>query len=296
MEHLEHRDSMIMKLIYHPIFRIILGMVIVVSATGLIKSYITKPFFSSIIQSETLIKVFVTLLGTLVMTLTYYFFTKYYEKREVTELSFKSSFLELFGGFSLGLGVIALEFLLLFCIGNYKILDFEGFDLLTAPFTFLIGAAMLEELVFRGILYRILEQWKGTTVALIVSGVLFELPHLLNPNVAVIGSIGGIVFGLLMGIMFTYTKRIWLPFSFHLGWNLAQPIFGSNLTGLDQFGVLFKAEFSGSEIVTGSAMGIEDSIFSLITLIVLFIVFYLKSKKKKHLVSYRNVEGKVLED
>ncbi len=278
----QNKNNLAVRILHFPIVKIIIGIFTCILSTFLVKQFITKPLFSSIISSDTMVMVVVTLLGTLVMTATYYYLFKYYEKRTITELSFKPAIKELLGGFGLGLVVIALEFLILYLFGFYKITSFEGLQLFLAPLGFLIGAAMLEEIMFRGVLYRIMENWQGTIVALLVSAVLFELPHLMNPNGSVFGSITGVIFGLVTGIMYTYTKRLWLPFSFHLGWNLAQPIFGSNITGVDRFGVVFNAELKGDVLLTGTAMGIEDSILSVFTLIILFVIFYRGSIRNKN--------------
>ena len=65
-----------------------------------------------------------------------------------------------------------------------------------------------------------------------------------------------------MAMLFIYTKRIWLPFFFHLGWNFAQPFYGSNLTGSNDMGSIIQSKFTGPELLTGGATGIEGSIFT----------------------------------
>ncbi|MDY8135865.1 type II CAAX endopeptidase family protein [Aquimarina sp. 2201CG5-10] len=284
MKNQEERN-LVEKIMHFPITKIVIGIITCILTTYLVKAFITTPLLSLLIPSETIVKTIVALIGTIVMTATYYYLFKYYEKRQITELSFKHAFKELFGGFGFGILVIGAEFLILYFLGNYEITGYDkNFTLFSASLAFLIGAAMLEEIIFRGVLYRILENWKGTVIAVLISGVIFQIPHFMNPNESIIGAIAGMLFGMLMGIMYTYTRRLWLPFSFHLGWNLAQPIFGSNLTGLDQFGVFFNAEFQGSTLLTGSAMGIEDSLLTLGSLVILLILFYKASLRKKHVI------------
>jgi len=64
-----------------------------------------------------------------------------------------------------------------------------------------------------------------------------------------------------------------LPFAFHLGWNFAQSFYGSNLSGLQDVGVIFQSKFNGPELLTGTIYEIEDSIFSIFFLLVVSIVF-----------------------
>ncbi|MGH2566384.1 MAG: hypothetical protein ACRDE5_17835, partial [Ginsengibacter sp.] len=81
--------------------------------------------------------------------------------------------------------------------------------------------------------------------------------------------------------MYTYTKRLWLPFAFHLGWNFAQPFYGSNLSG-EKTSHIINAVFKGPPLLIGSEFGIEDSIFSLIFLLLLCLLFlYLSIKSRK---------------
>jgi hypothetical protein len=64
---------------------------------------------------------------------------------------------------------------------------------------------------------------------------------------------------------------VWLPFAFHLGWNLAQPFYGSNLSGHNDAGFVINAKFEGPQLLTGTAFGIEDSVLSLLILVAISI-------------------------
>ena len=134
----------------------------------------------------------------------------------------------------------------------------------------------MEELVFRGLVYRIIEDWKGSGIALIVSSIIFQLPHFTNPNEALLPAILGILFGLATAVMYAYTRRLWLPFAFHFGWNIAQPALGTTLSGIGDFDLLVDAKLNGPELLTGSAFGIEDSLMSMLVLVILFWIFYQK--------------------
>jgi uncharacterized protein len=54
-------------------------------------------------------------------------------------------------------------------------------DLAMAALLLLPGAA-IEELLFRGLLFRLVEEWSGTWIALAVSAALFGLVHAANPG------------------------------------------------------------------------------------------------------------------
>lgn len=87
-----------------------------------------------------------------------------------------------------------------------------------------------------------------------------------------------------MAMLFIYTKRIWLPFFFHLGWNFAQPFYGSNLTGLNDMGRIIQSKFNGPELLTGGAVGIEGSIFTVSFLLFIGIVLYYLAKREGKII------------
>lgn len=50
------------------------------------------------------------------------------------------------------------------------------------------AVAVTEEVMYRGVLFRIVEQWTGTWIALVLTGALFGAAHLLNPDGSVWGA------------------------------------------------------------------------------------------------------------
>ncbi len=109
---------------------------------------------------------------------------------------------------------------------------------------------------------------------------VFQLPHFMNPNEYFLPAILGVLFGLVTAVMYASTRRLWLPFTFHFTWNLAQPFFGTSLSGIDEFPTMINARMEGPELLTGSAFGIEDSLLSFGVLVVLFGVFYGIGRKR----------------
>ena len=262
------------KIFLHPISRMFISTVLLVGTTFLVKEFITKPFLSSVITQEWIIKTLVTLLGLIVMVAVYYLILKYYEKRPFTELSQKHALKENTIGFMLGFLIISVAVGILYLGGFYEIIHMNSILKFIPLITFIMGSAMLEELIFRGIIFKILENWKGTIIALIASASIFQIPHFMNPHEGLLPAILGVLFGVVTALMYANTKRLWLPFAFHFGWNLAQPTLGTTLSVINDFEILFQAKIDGPEILTGSAFGIEDSIISMLALVILIIIYY----------------------
>lgn len=276
------------QIIYFPLIRIVLGITICFGVLVGLEKLITKPLIYSLIDNKLIGDTIIYYVSVPVLLATYYYLFKYYEKRQIIELSTSNLVKELFGGFILGFSILSLVVLILYAFGYYQIINFSSFSFFLAPFASIVIYALIEEVFFRAILYRILENKLGTYIALACISILFEIPHLFNPNITFLSVILGLLFGFAHGIMYTYTNRIWLPFGFHVGWNLAQPFYGSNLSGLNDYNPVFESKFSGPELITGSIYGIEDSILSNLFLLIVCVVFLYLAIKKNKIVPFKN--------
>jgi hypothetical protein len=85
--------------------------------------------------------------------------------------------------------------------------------------TELSGAgAFVEEIVVRGVVFRITEERLGTWAALAVSVVLFALLHLAGPGATVTSTVVvGAEGGVLLSAAYVLTRRLWLPNGIHFG-------------------------------------------------------------------------------
>jgi membrane protease YdiL (CAAX protease family) len=189
----------------------------------------------------------------------------------------------MFGGFIFGFLTISLSIFILYLLGHYRAISITTTHYSAKFFTVLIFAALVEDLFHRGLIVRILENWLGTNIAIVIA-MLVELQHIFNPNSNLFSLFLYLIWGFTMAMMFIYTKRIWLPFFFHLGWNFAQPFYGSNLTGTNDMGSIIQSKFTGPELLTGGATGIEGSIFTASFLLIIGIVLYYLAKKEGKIV------------
>lgn len=124
-----------------------------------------------------------------------------------------------------------------------------------------VGAAYVEELLFRGIIYRMMEELTGTWIALFFSAALFGAMHAANPSATLWASVAvALEAGVLLAVLFIWTRRLWVPIGLHLGWNLAQGgVFGFNVSGQGRQGML-QATLEGPAWLTGGAFGLEASV------------------------------------
>jgi membrane protease YdiL (CAAX protease family) len=280
----------ITRVLNFPVTKIITGVAVCFSLLVGIQNFVSKPFFYSIIQDKSIADPVIHCVSFIVLLAGYYCLFRLYDKREVTELSIKHLFKEMFGGFALGFLTISLSIFILYLSGHYQVLGITTSHYSIKLFTVLLVAALIEDLFIRGLIVRELENWLGTNVTILI-GMLLETWHVFNDNSTLFSLVTDLVWGFTLAMLFIYTKRIWLPFFFHLGWNFSQPFYGSNLTGLDNMGSIIQSEFSGSELLTGGAIGIEGSVITVFLLLFIGITLYYLAKKEGKIIKRKQVKG-----
>ncbi|HLY58589.1 MAG TPA: CPBP family intramembrane glutamic endopeptidase, partial [Stellaceae bacterium] len=121
-----------------------------------------------------------------------------------------------------------------------------------------------EELIFRGVLFRIVEEGCGTLAALAVSAAVFGGLHAWNPGASIAsGTAIALEAGILFGLAYAGSRTLWLPIGLHFGWNFAEGgIFGGAISGFPAEGLL-DVKLSGPDILTGGAFGPEASLVTL---------------------------------
>jgi membrane protease YdiL (CAAX protease family) len=264
------------KLLHSAFTRIILGSVSIFLVGMLIK-WIFEPLLLSIGLEVNIAKTIRYILTLVAILSTYYWFFTYYERRKVTELS-KGYFLkDSLLGVTLAFLSISTVMLTLYLGGYCRIVVInDNVLLLLFPLVFIALMGTLEELIFRGVLYRIIESRLGTNLALIISGLFFGLSHITNEHATLVSVLGAGIGGLIAGTMFSATKRLWLPISFHAMWNFMQVFYGTPVSGIDEFSgySLFQSRFQGPEYITGGPFGPENSIITIILILIIFGAFY----------------------
>lgn len=72
------------------------------------------------------------------------------------------------------------------------------------------SVAVMEEVLFRGVLFRILEERAGTVIALVVPSLLFGATHLVNVNATPWGALAiGLTGGPMLAAAYTATRSLW---------------------------------------------------------------------------------------
>ena len=104
------------------------------------------------------------------------------EHREPAEVGRGGAARSVGAGLLIGVGLFAVVIGAITVLGGYRI---DGWGSVTGAAGLLglaVAAGTTEELLFRGVLFRIVERRTGTWIALLLTAVLFGGMHLLNPE------------------------------------------------------------------------------------------------------------------
>ena len=187
------------------------------------------------------------------------------ERRAVVELAPGGAGREFGSGLVLGASVFAATIGTLALLGAYRVEGRHAFSIVAIPLVAAVGTAFIEEIVFRGIVFRIVESALGTWIALVLSSAIFGLLHLVNPHATLQGAVA-IVFeaGVMLAAAYVLTRRLWLPIGIHAGWNFTQGgIFGVSVSGQPSGGLL-DGVLGGPEWLSGGTFGAEASIVAVV--------------------------------
>lgn len=203
---------------------------------------------------------------TLVITsVSYTAFVRLFERRPVSELTGQHAGRELALGALLGGGLIAALVGILALLGFYRLRGAGDWTAAGPALSLSAYSGFVEELVSRGVVFRILDEWLGSWPALLLSALTFGFLHSTNPGATFLSGLSiAISAGLLLGALFLLTRRLWAPIGLHFAWNLTEGgVFGLAVSGFPQKGLL-QSDLKGPELLTGGAFGIEASVLVIV--------------------------------
>jgi CAAX protease family protein len=187
---------------------------------------------------------------------------RWIERRKVRELAPNCAFPELAVGLITGCALFSAAMAVLWSMGIYHPAGWGSTKGILEGLALAVLAGIVEEVLFRGILFRLSSRIVGTWGALAFTSALFGLAHLGNKG-ATLGSGIAIMLeaGVLLGAAYAVTQRLWLPIGLHIGWNFTEgSVFGMQVSGNATKTGLVRGTLTGSPILSGGAFGPEASI------------------------------------
>lgn len=212
----------------------------------------------------------------------YILFFKKYDKRTIVEFSTKGLAKNLILGTLIGFTLQSLTILVIYLNGSYSVVNINPISFILIPFAIMFTVSIIEEILVRGIIFRIVEEKLGTYISLTISSVLFGVFHLANPNGTLISSICITMAGFMLGAAFVYSRNLWFPIALHFAWNFTQSgIYGAITSGNEKTKSLLNAKIQGPQFITGGEFGPEGSIQAILFCAAGAILLLALSRKKK---------------
>ena len=281
---MEHK-SIGQKILHFPLTKIVIGIVVVAGIYGGTQYSLGKLFKLSS-MSEGLNNLIVGIVSAFIAIISYIFLYRFYEKRKITELSTGGIGRNLTIGILLGIILQSFTILVIYLKGGFTVISVNNLLFLIPALSMAIPSAVFEEILFRGIIYRLIEEKLGSILALIISAILFGILHLLNPNSSLIVALGlAIQAGLLLAAAYIYARNLWFPIAIHFAWNFTQSgIFGAIVSGNSLDKSLLTTKIQGAEWFTGGQFGPEGSIQATLFCLTATIVLLILSHKQKKMI------------
>ena len=206
-----------------------------------------------------------TALIVLPFLLAYWLLVRFIERRQLHELDLRQS-PQLLWGLIAALLLFALVTAELWAAGAYSIIGYGDAPLWTLFLLTAVAPGITEEIISRGILFRLTEEGLGTWIALLVSALFFGFAHISNPGASAWSSVAiSIEAGVLFGLLYHVTRSLWWCIGLHAGWNFVQgAVFGIPVSGIPVDGLL-ESRLQGPDWLDGGGFGAEASVLTVLT-------------------------------
>lgn len=184
------------------------------------------------------------------------------EGRWPEELSLRHAPLDLVVGLLIGALMLSAAVGGLYALGVYEISGPRS----ASPWSTIamaIESGVMEELLMRAIVLRLLMRAFGIWPALALQALLFGALHLSNPNATLTAAIAiAIEAGLMLAGFYLLTGRLWMSIGVHAAWNFTQGwIWGASVSGIPvkESWLVSTPKPGAPEFLSGGAFGPEAS-------------------------------------
>jgi membrane protease YdiL (CAAX protease family) len=190
------------------------------------------------------------------------------ERRALAELALAPAARELAIGLALGAAMMAVTVLFMLLAGAVTLVPRPASSIWNAV-AFSLQSGVVEEVLLRLVVLRLLWRAFGPWPALALSALLFGLLHLANPNASWFAAIAiAVEAGIMLAAFYILTGRLWVSIGVHAGWNFTQGwVFGAAVSGTNEFagGPLSLHPVAGTaQVLSGGAFGPEASFAGLL--------------------------------
>lgn len=207
------------------------------------------------------------LAGALVALTVYALAVWFAEGRKPSEIALQPLLPELVVGLVMGAAMFAAVMGIMAGFDLYEIRGL-GFAPIWTAAGHAVQSGVVEEIMIRAILLRLIWRAFGPWIAFAISAALFGFGHIANPNATVFAAVCiALEAGIMLGAFYALTGRVWVSIGVHAAWNFTQGyLFGAAVSGGD-FGPAIAsstARHGHPAWLTGGAFGPEASVPGLV--------------------------------
>ena len=218
----------------------------------------------------------------------YLLLVKLIEQRPLRELSVRDMAISGPVGLVVGALLFSTVVAVLWLLGVYHVVGTNAVvDWLPQILVAGIGAGIGEEIIMRGVLFRIVEEGRGTWFALAVSALVFGGAHIANPGATVWSSIAiAIEAGVMLGLLYHVTRSLWACIGLHAAWNIMQgTVYGIPVSGGIMQGWLISTR-TGPAWLSGGGFGAEASVIALLVCSLLSLGLWTVARRRGSIVRF----------
>jgi membrane protease YdiL (CAAX protease family) len=270
------------RIIRFPLVRLLIGLAMLAAV------YVLCSVSVSMRGRDSANRIATAILFPTALLFAYAAYVRWIERRRVTELSRRGA-LRAFGiGAVIGSGLMTFTIGVLACVGCYRVVAFGEPRVLILGLCAQLPQTVLEELVFRALLFRICEEYLGSWAAMAIQAVIFGGIHLVNPDATLAGALAiAATAGVLLAAAFMLTRRVWLVWGLHFSWNYTQSaIFGGAVSGTGPSKGLLVSKMSGPAWLTGGDFGVEQSLIAIVACVATAVVLLVIASRRKQIVPF----------
>lgn len=219
----------------------------------------------------------------------YLVLVKLIEQRRVRELSLRAITTFGIGGFMTGAVLFSIVAGLLWLLGVYHVTAINpNVKWLPQVLVAGVGAGIGEEIIARGVIFRIIEEGLGTWFALVVSALFFGGAHIFNPGATLWSSAAiAIEAGVMLALLYHVTRSLWACIGLHAAWNIMQGTFyGIPVSGGAVDGWLVSNR-TGPTWLSGGMFGAEASVVALLVCSLLTAGLLMVAQRRGSIVPFR---------
>ena len=235
----------------------------------------------------------VPVLGAVVAVGVYWVVMRRLARRATPEIAWRGAGRQVLLGSAIGLAFVMASALLIAAFGGYSF-SWAHSAVLPAVASVLAvqaGAAVTEELMFRGVALQAIEQRWGSRAAVAVTALFFGAAHLANPGATLWSGLAiAAEAGVMLGAAFLWRRSIWLVVGVHFAWNTAEQLLGVPVSGHTPDARLWTVHVTGSHLLTGGSFGLEASVVPVVIGLLLAVPMFAAARRRGNVVPARGAD------